>query len=101
MEPKYSHLSYAERIHLENGLREGRSVRFLAHQLERSPSTLTRELFRNGIGPRTYRSEFASQSSGKGSAVPRVPPKLTYLPLWKYVVGGLRQKWSPPKSRTD
>jgi transposase, IS30 family len=95
MEPQYSHLSYAERIHLENGLRDGRSLRFLAQQLERSPSTLTRELSRNRSGPRTYRSDFASQLSGKRSSLPRVPSKLTYSPLWKYVLGGLRRKWSP------
>ena len=63
----YKHLSLAERVYLENGVRDGESLRFLAGKLDRSPSTLSRELFRNRLGPRTYRSDSAEKlSPGKG-----------------------------------
>jgi transposase, IS30 family len=95
METNYRHLSFAERICLENGLRDGLSLRFLSRKLRRSPSTLSRELSRNRLGPRTYRSDSAQEFSRKRAIVSRVPCKLTSGPLWKYVVGMLEHKWSP------
>lgn len=95
MEKHYKHLSLAERICLENGLRDGQSLRYLARKLGRSPSTLSRELFRNCLGPRTYRSDSAEKFAWKKTILSRTPYKLTFDPLWRYVVDGLRRKWSP------
>ena len=95
MEKHYEHLSLAERVYLENGLRDGHRLRFLAGKLGRSPSTLSRELSRNSLGPRTYRSDSAEKFSRKRTIQPRRPSKLTSGPLWRYVMEGLKQKWSP------
>jgi IS30 family transposase len=95
MDSHYKHLSFAERVYLENGLRDGLSLRSLAGKLARSPSTLSRERSRNRLGPRTYCSETAEEASRKRSILPRVPYKLTHGPLWKYVVDGLKRNWSP------
>lgn len=91
----YRHLSLAERVYLENGIRDGRSLRFLAKTLKRSPGTLSRERSRNALGPRTYRADEAEKSSRTRLACPRVRPKLTHPALWTYVVDKLRCKWSP------
>lgn len=95
MDIHYKHLSFAERVYLENGLRDGLSLRFLAGKVGRSPSTLSREVSRNRLGPRTYHSESAQKASWKRAIVPRTPSKLTHGPLWKYVLDGLKRKWSP------
>lgn len=95
MGKQYSHLSFADRVYLENGIRDGLSLRFMARRLGRSASTLSREASRNRLGPRTYRSGEAHDSSKRRASIPRVQPRLTYPPLWKYVVEGLRRKWSP------
>jgi transposase, IS30 family len=91
----YEHMSFAERVYLENGLRDGLSLRFLAGKLGRSASTLSREQSRNRLGPRTYRAAAAEKSCQRRSACPRIPPKLAHPPLWTYVVDKLRRKWSP------
>ena len=44
----YTHLTLSEREYLEGKLTEGVSIRKIAAALERSPSTISRELRRNG-----------------------------------------------------
>ena len=55
----YSHLSTEERFCLYNGIQSGMSARKIAEALERSPSTITREIKRNscklGNGKGYYR----------------------------------------------
>ena len=51
----YSHLSLEEREHVSLGLVQGKSLRSLARELDRSPSTLSREVRRNR-GWREYRA---------------------------------------------
>lgn len=97
----YGHLSFSERVYLENGLRDGLSLRFLSQKLGRSPGTLSRERSRNALGPRTYRADEADKSSRRRAVRPRVSPKLTHPPLWKYVVDKLRCKWSPDQIRNQ
>lgn len=48
-------LTLAEREDISRGLAEGRSFRHLARNLKRSPSTISREVIRNG-GRRAYRA---------------------------------------------
>lgn len=43
----YTHLTLSEREYLEEKLKEGRSIRQIAAALERSPSTISREIRRN------------------------------------------------------
>ena len=43
----YTHLTLSEREYLEAKLKEGKSLRWIATSLGRSPSTLSREVRRN------------------------------------------------------
>ena len=43
----YTHLTLSEREYLEVKLKEGKSLRWIADSLGRSPSTLSREVKRN------------------------------------------------------
>lgn len=49
-------LSLAEREEISRSIVAGQSIRAIASKLERSPSTISRELARNG-GPENYRSK--------------------------------------------
>src|SRR4051794_15468930 len=48
-------LSFCEREQISRGLADGESARAIARQLERAPSTISREIIRAG-GPRRYRA---------------------------------------------
>lgn len=53
------YLSEADRIHIADRLREKTSLREIARELGRSPSTIRREVRRNGIALRGHRSRWA------------------------------------------
>ena len=55
-------LTLAEREEISRGLAAGHSLRAIASVLERSPSTVSRELKRNG-GPRRYRAHAADEAA--------------------------------------
>ena len=46
---KYTHISFEERVVIENRLKSGESLRRIARCLDRTASSLSRELIRNGI----------------------------------------------------
>ena len=46
---KYTHISFEERVVIENRLKSGESLRRIARCLDRTASSLSRELTRNGI----------------------------------------------------
>ena len=52
---KYTQLSYEERVIIENRLKNNESIRSIAKKLNRNPSTITREIKRNGIKTKTTR----------------------------------------------
>jgi transposase insI for insertion sequence element IS30B/C/D len=52
---KYTQLSYEERVIIENRLKNNESIRYIAKKLDRNPSTIMREIKRNGIKARTTR----------------------------------------------
>ncbi len=56
----YRHLSYEERGQIHALKRRGDSIRAIARQLDRSPSTISREVQRNS-GGRGYRYKQADQ----------------------------------------
>jgi IS30 family transposase len=56
------HLRLEEREEISRGLCAGESIRQLARRLERSPSTICREISRNG-GPAHYRAARADQAA--------------------------------------
>ena len=47
MKKKSGHLTYDERVRIETLLEEGVSVRYIADRLDRSPSTISREIKRH------------------------------------------------------
>ena len=52
---KYTQLSYEERVIIENRLKNNESIRSIAKKLDRNPSTIAREIKRNGIKAKTTR----------------------------------------------
>ncbi len=90
----YCHLSLEERGYVSLGMIEGKSLRALARELDRSPSTVSREVRRNR-GARGYQARAAEGKARARVKVPRRPRKLASPWLWQYVECHLRQQWSP------
>ena len=87
-------LTLAEREEISRGLSAGHSLRSIATALGRSPSTVSRELHRNG-GRRCYRAHVADQAAWDRAQRPK-PCKLALnRPLAMTVARLLRQQWSP------
>jgi IS30 family transposase len=105
----YSHLSAEERGVIMAMKVQGCSARHIAQVLERAPSTITRELARNGyksqsqIGPigrpriaGGYNALRAGIRSRRVRRLAQRPRKLRPgAELWAKVLGMLRQCWSP------
>ena len=87
-------LSLGEREEISRGLSAHCSLRRIARQLGRAPSTISREIFRNG-GRDGYRATRSDQAAWNRALRPK-PCKLACLPaLARTVSGKLRRKWSP------
>lgn len=87
-------LSLQEREEISRGLAEGRSLRSIAQQLHRAPSTISREVRRNG-GSGAYRATQADNAAWVRAKRPK-PCKLASNRLLKHTVEThLRQDWSP------
>jgi transposase, IS30 family len=87
-------LSRVEREEIACGVRAGESLREIARRLGRSPSTVSREVARNG-GRRGYRGWRAEQAAWRRARRPK-PRKLAADPaLWAVVQGMLAERWSP------
>lgn len=59
----YKHITIEEREEIMVGRREGKSIRAMAREIGRSPSTVKRELDRNSRGGRRYRASAAQRRS--------------------------------------
>ena len=87
-------LTLAEREEISRGLAAGRSIRQIAAGLQRSPSTVSREVQRNG-GVQSYRAETSEQAAWLRARRPK-PCLLEHNePLLELVTQKLRQQWSP------
>ena len=87
-------LSLVEREEISRGIASGHSLRGIAAGLGRAPSTISRELKRNG-GRRRYRAHAADQAAWDRALRPK-PCKLALnRALASTVAGLLRQRWSP------
>lgn len=87
-------LSFCERETISRGLASGESMRTIAALLGRSPSTISREVNRNG-GPRRYRAIDADKVAWKRAKRP-IPLLLTgNSELKKLVASKLSEDWSP------
>ncbi len=87
-------LSLAEREEISRGLSVGEPLRAIARRLGRSPSTISREVRRNG-GAARYRATASDQAAWDRALRPK-PCKLACSPpLARAVSAKLRRKWSP------
>ncbi|KZL21104.1 IS30 family transposase [Pseudovibrio sp. Ad37] len=87
-------LSLKEREEISRGLSINASLRSIACQLSRSPSTISREVQRNG-GQVAYRAAAADQAAWDRALRPKTC-KLAYHPSLSHAVSEkLRSKWSP------
>ena len=87
-------LSLAEREEISRGLSVSEPLRAIARRLGRSPSTISREVRRNG-GVARYRATASDQAAWDRALRPK-PCKLACSPsLAQAVSAKLRRKWSP------
>jgi len=87
-------LTLSEREEISRGIAGGLSLRAIASQLERSPSTISREVSRNG-GLKHYRASQADKAAWNKAHRPK-PCKLVGKPILRRIVARkLRSHWSP------
>jgi DNA-binding CsgD family transcriptional regulator len=87
-------LSMAEREEISRGVAAGEPCRLIAVRLGRAPSTVSRELARNG-GRHRYRAQAADAAAFRRAQRPK-PAKLTLEPRLRAVVEEkLAVRWSP------
>ncbi|HEP8424906.1 TPA: IS30 family transposase [Pseudomonas aeruginosa] len=87
-------LTLVEREEISRALAVGQSIRHIAMRLERAPSTISREISRNG-GCRSYRANQAEQAAWDRARRPKLC-KLAQSPkLAQLVAEKLQIQWSP------
>jgi len=91
---RYSHMSLLEREEVSRGMAEGESLRQVARRLERSASTVSREVRHGGGRPR-YRATIAEAGARQRARIARRGRKLQRRRLWAKVRELLREGWSP------
>ena len=92
----YHRLMLTEREELSRLLARGASLRASARALGRAPSSLSRELGRNGTVPATYRAVAAQRRAVRLAQQPRRVRTLVASPrLRQIVLALLVQRWSP------
>jgi transposase, IS30 family len=106
----YKHLSCEERTMIQLSLEQGCTLRAIARSVQRSPSSVSRELKRNGwsnlaMVPKKrgrppiaggYRAPLAQQRADELARTARCPSRLTMDgPLWGHVERLLRERHSP------
>jgi IS30 family transposase len=87
-------LTLAEREEISRGLAQQLSLHVIAAQLGRAPSTISRELSRNG-GYDLYRATQADQASWQRARRPKLCKLACYPALRSKVVSRLQRNWSP------
>jgi len=87
-------LSLAEREEISRGLVAGHSIRSIAVSLRSSPSTVSREINRNG-GQRGYRANQADQTAWERAHRPKPCKLVQNRALARMVAQKLKQLWSP------
>ena len=87
-------LTLAEREEISRSVALGRSLRTVAEQLHRAPSTISREIQRNG-GREHYRASQADERAWDCACRPKVCKLGLHPALAKRVAAKLQQRWSP------
>jgi IS30 family transposase len=87
-------LSLSEREEISRGIVSGHSIRSIAASLSRSPSTISREIKRNG-GPDDYRASQADQAAWDRAQRPKPCKLVVNRQLAHVVAQKLQRLWSP------
>jgi len=87
-------LALTEREEISRGVASGLSIRSIALVLGRAPSTVSREINRNG-GRRNYRANKAEQAAWDRAHRPKICKLVKNRALAHIVAKKLTQRWSP------
>ena len=87
-------LTLEEREEISRGLVTGHSLRSIASSLARSPSTISREVRRNG-GRRSYRASIADQAAWDRACRPKTCKLVANRALARIVAIKLQLEWAP------
>lgn len=87
-------LTLSEREEISRGVVAGCSMRSIAKTLGRAPSTVSREIRRNG-GRLRYRTNRADQAAWERARRPKICKLVQNRPLAHRVAGKLKKLWSP------
>ena len=91
--PSDTRLSLDERVEIQLGVQAGKSLRTIAGELGRAPSTICREVNNHG-GRRAYKALAAHRRAAHDARRSKTP-KLASLELARQVETWLRELWSP------
>ena len=91
-------LTMAEREEISRGIAAGTSVRQIAAAIQRSPSTVSREITRHG-GAARYRAAEAESRAWNQARRPKLCLLARHSRLQRVVAGRLQLDWSPSKFR--
>ena len=87
-------LTLADREEISRGLATGQSIRSIARHLGRHPSTISREIKRNG-GSKCYRSSHADEATWDRANRPKTCKLVENKALAHLVASKLQLQWSP------
>lgn len=87
-------LTMEERESISRALAAGETIRAMAQRLGRAPSTISREITRNG-GPDRYRALDAEARAWRAATRPKPTRLATHPPLRAVVAAKLQANWSP------
>jgi IS30 family transposase len=87
-------LTLAEREEISRAVVAGHSIRWIATSLDRAPSTISREIRRNG-GPGCYRASQADLAAWDRACRPKTCKLAQHRMLACKVAEKLRRQWSP------
>ncbi|MES0447812.1 MAG: IS30 family transposase [Desulfobacterales bacterium] len=87
-------LTLSEREEISRGVIAGQSMRSIAASLDRSPSTVSREVNRNG-GRQCYRAICAEQAAWDGAHRPKTCKLVQNRALARIVASKLQLQWAP------
>ena len=94
---KYTRLTFVEREEISRQLASEISIRHISNTLNRSPSTILREINRYGINKKCYRAIPAQQRSNKMRHKPSANRKLDKNPRLRDFVSYhlIKKRWTP------
>ena len=87
-------LTLSEREEISRGVVIGLSLRMIARQLDRAPSTISREISRNG-GQKRYRANQSDKAAWARAHRPKPCKLARNLQLSRIIAGKLQCHWSP------